>query len=340
MQTVNCFRILTEAATSVDRTDFILLSEDAQLQVTDDVLTGLMKFITDKYNAMDFREIERSAGDISKFKYTEVLRENAQILRTIYSNSPDPGAKKYLEVVEAIRNVLGFLEDYRAPIVDQYQTGNGLVQLMYTSMVAGCIYSVGILVSNTIRFVTTEQNVDCEVLFDEIPGTIKHVHIANIMAANASIPQMRDLLKSYNKASKSGYPAMANESVSTVVIGAAIAAGVVMLIPKIIVLIREIIYSIYFNRVKLADQLAMQIDLVNTNIESLEAGRGNKKVIAKQRKIVQKLEKWKNRVALKNDTVNSAVLMQKRKENDALRIEKNSPIMQSPSTFSASDLMI
>lgn len=338
MSTVNCYRVLTEAAASVDRTDFILLSEDAQLQVTDDVLTGMMKFITNKYNALDFKEIERSAGDISKFKYLGVLKENIQVLRTIYSSSPDPGAKKYMEVIEAVDNVMEFLENYRSQLTSQYQTGNGLVQLLYTSLVAGCIYCVGILVSNTIRFVTTERDTDCQVLFDEIPGTIKHVHITNIVAANTSLPQMRDLLRSYDKASRQQHTA--NEAVSTFMVGAAIAAGVVMLIPRIIVLIREIIYSIYFNRVKLADQLAMQIDLVNTNIESLETGRGNKKVIARQKKIVDKLEKWKNRIAVKNDTVNSAVLMQKRKENDALRIEKNSPIVQNPGSFAASDLMI
>ena len=338
MRQVNCWQVLAEAAAQVDRIDFAVLSEEAQLQVTDDVLTGMMRFITDKYNSLDFSQIEKSAGDINKFKYLGMLRENTKMLTTVYSNSPDPGAKKYVEVTRAIDNILDHLEDHRMLYIAQYQAGNGLVQLLYTSMVAGCIYAVGILVSNTIRFVTTEQDTDCQVLFDEIPGTIKHVHIANVMSANASLPQIRELLGSYAKASRGGRAQ--NEAVSTVVIGAAIAAGVIMLIPKIIVLIREIIYSIYFHRVKLADMLSMQIELVNTNIESLEAGRGSKKIIARQKKIVEKLERWKSRVALKSDTVNSAVLMQKRKENDALRIEKNSPIVQSPTTFSVSDLMI
>ena len=337
MRQLNCFTLLSEMAMSVDRIDFAILSEEAKLQVTDDVLTGLMKFITDKYNALDFKEIEKSAGDIAKFKYTQMLRSNAITLKSIYMNSPDSGADKYVEVILAIEAVMDHLTEMKPIYMEQYQTGNGLVQILYNSLVAAAIYSTGILVTNTIRFVTTEGQTDCRVLYDEIPGTIKHVHIANILAAYHSIETIESVLRGYAKSSRN---ASTNEAVSTFMVGAAVAAGVIMMIPRIIVLIREIIYSVYFNRVKLADQLSMQVELINTNIESLEAGRGNKKIIARQKRIVDKLEKWKNRLSIKNDTVNSAVLMQKNQENAALRIDRNSPILQSPGNFSVSDLMI
>ena len=184
MVQVDYLKVLSETGIDVDRPLFRSLSEDAKFQVTDDVLTGMMKFITDKYNALDFGEIERSAGDIEKFKYKDMLYENIETLSSIYSNASDTGATRYLEVCTAIRNVLNFLREYRNEFRTQYQAGNGMIQLLYTSLVAGCIYSVGILVSNTIRFVTTEQETDCQVLYDEIPGTIKHVHIKNILAAS------------------------------------------------------------------------------------------------------------------------------------------------------------
>ena len=106
-----------------------------------------------------------------------------------------------------------------------------------------------------------------------------------------------------------------------------VTAGIILLIPKIIVLIREIIYSVYYTRVRLADMLELQEDLLKTNIESLEAGRGNKKVIARQRKIAHKLETWKNRVSLKMDSVEILKKTQQKKENASLRIERNSPLM-------------
>ena len=66
MYSVKYVNILAEAVEVVNRPFVLNMSEAAQLQVTDEVLTGMMKFITDKYNSLDFGEIERSAGDISR----------------------------------------------------------------------------------------------------------------------------------------------------------------------------------------------------------------------------------------------------------------------------------
>lgn len=339
MAQLNYEKLLSEAAIEVDRVDFFALSEAAKIQVTDDVLTAMMKFITDKYNALDFGEIEKSAGDIDRFKYRDMILSNNATLMNIYQSSTDPGAVKYVQVCEAVDRVMGHLKNNRNEYRTQYQAGNGLIQLLYTSLVAACLYSVGILVSNTIRFVTTETETDCQVLYDEIPGTVKHVHIKNILAASKDLDTYTNLLGSYE--ARGTKKAMA-ESVSLAgVTAAALGVGfVIAMIPRVIVMIREIIYSVYYNRVKVADMLALQIDLINTNIESLAGGRGSKKVIARQKKIVQKLEKWQNRIAVKMDTTNSLVAVQKRRENDTLRIDHNSPIVQDPGAFSAGDLML
>lgn len=339
MVQVDYLKVLSETGIDVDRPLFRSLSEDAKFQVTDDVLTGMMKFITDKYNALDFGEIERSAGDIEKFKYKDMLYENIETLSSIYSNASDTGATRYLEVCTAVRNVLNFLREYRNEFRTQYQAGNGMIQLLYTSLVAGCIYSVGILVSNTIRFVTTEQETDCQVLYDEIPGTIKHVHIKNILAASNDLATYEKLLRTYGQR---GTQEAMHESISAGAVAAVVLGigAVIMLIPRVLVMIREIIYSVYYTRVKVADMIAVQVDLINTNIESLEAGRGNKKVIAKQKRIVDKLVKWQNRIAVKVDTVNTMVAMQKKRENTSMRIEQNSPIMMDPGALAAGDLLL
>lgn len=368
----NLYNVLTECGIEVSFADFQTLDEANQLAVTDDVLTGMLKFISDKYNAIDFKEIEKSAGDIAKFKYTGMLKQNAETLRTIYQESPDTGAKNYVEVINAIDNVLLFLESHRMQISNQYKAGNGIIQMMYTSLVAGCIYSLGILVANTIRFVTTEQETDCQVLYDEIPGTIKNIHIKNILAANDSLEDFHKLVTFYDKpqnsramqeavtlaamksalakayatggisgAAKVVTTAAGNVAAAHPIIAGIAAAGLVIyMLPKLIVLIREIIYSIYYMRVKVSDMLGVQADLINTNIESLDAGRGSKKVIARQRKIADKLTKWQNIIAVKIDNNAVAVNSQKRVENQKLKLDKTSPLMQEPGAFAAGDLML
>lgn len=318
-------KVLTEAGIEVDNPGFTFLSEANQVQVTDEALTGMMKFITDKYNSLDFSEIEKSAGDISRFKYTGMILENTQILENIYSNAEDEGAKKYLDVVSSIRLIMTHLNERRDVYITLYRSGNGVVQLLYTSMVAGCLYAIGTLVCNTIRFVTTEKDTPCEVLYDEIPGTMKHVHIKNVIAVANDLRSVDRVLDAFMKPDNRS---RVNESVtlSTGTIAVMTIAGIILLIPKVIVMIREIIYSIYYSRVKLAEMLELQQDLLKTNIESLEAGRGNKKVIARQKKIAQKLETWKNRVSLKMDSTEALKKTQERKENATLRIDRDSPL--------------
>lgn len=324
---------LIEAGIPVNKNAFIMMDEAAQLKATDEALTKMMKFITDKYNSIDFSEIEKSAGDIRRFKYTEMIHENATTLRNIYSASTDPGAAKYIEVTDAITSVLKLLSENAQEFTTLYKMGNGIIQLLYTSLVAGCLYSTGTLVSNTIRFITLEGETDCQVMFDEIPGTIKHIHIKNILSASKNRKDISELVHRMMIQSKRGV----NESVT--ISGGAIAAlaigGIIFLIPKIIIMIREIIYSIYYTRVRVSDMLSMQEQLLRVNIESLESGRGNKKVIARQKKIADKLEKWKNRIAVKMDTVDKAVKTQKIKEDKSMNLERDNAFAQD--TFEYAD---
>lgn len=316
--------LLTEAGLDVNRADFMCMTEANQVRVTDDTLTGLMKFITDKYNSIDFSEIEKSAGNITKFKYLGTLRENLKTLTDIYTSSTDPGASKYVEVCNAIKVCLNHLQLMQREYSTLYKQGNGLVQLMYVSMVSGAVYSMGALVSNTIRFVTTEQDTECQVLFDEIPNAIKNIHIKNILAAAGSIDKYKKVVRYYTN--NQAKPVSESVTLAGILTAIGVSGAIIMMIPVIINLIREIIYSIYYSRMKFSEMLGVQIDLLQTNIESLESGRGSKTVVARQKRIVNLLTKWMNKSAIKMDTTEQLVNVQKKKENAELKIDRNSPI--------------
>lgn len=330
---VDCERLLSEAGCEIYRPDFVFLSEEAKVQVTNDTLAQMMKFITDKYNSIDFGEIEKSAGDISRFRYTTMILENLETLHNVYARSTDPGAKSYVEVVKGCSVIMSHLHERRREYSMLYKAGNGVAQLTYTSLVAAVIYCVGVLVSNTIRFVTVEQDTGCQVLYDEIPGSMKNVHIRNVIVASRDINRFNDMINAYvNKGA-------IQESVSASAVAIGTIVGVFFGIPWIINLIREIIYSVYFTRVKLADMLAIQVDLINTNIESLEGRGSDGKVIARQRRIAEQLERLKNRIAVKIDTVNALVNTQKQNDAKVLRVDRNSQFVQDPGSFSG-DLML
>lgn len=319
-------QVMNECGFSVSPGYYTFLDEATKIQVTDAALTGMFKFITDKYNSLDFGEIEKSAGDYDKFKYRDLIIDNTKTLRTIYENTDDPGAKKYLEVLDAIRSIGGYLTLNSEKISYLYKKGNGLVQVLYTSMVAGMLYALTALVTNTIRFVTSETETDMEVLFDEIPGSIGQIHIKNVLVINNDLHTIDDVITHLYQTAKKG-PTGMNETVAeTLAIGTLVLAGIIYMIPKIVALIREIIYSIYFSRVRFAEAIDVQLQLIRTNIESLETGRGNKKTILRQKRVVERLEKLKARVAVKMDAAESLSKMQQKKENTSLNVSQNSEL--------------
>lgn len=166
-----------------------LLDEAKGIDVADSVLTGMFKFITDKYNSLDFREIEQSAGDYMKFKYRQMLSENLVTLQRIYQSSKEDGADKYMEIIRSIRTVENWLISRRSDLSYLYKKKKGTVQVIYTSLVASIIYTIAALVSNTIRFVTVDRDSDLNVLFEEIPNAYKNVHLQNILKTSSSIKE-------------------------------------------------------------------------------------------------------------------------------------------------------
>lgn len=336
MSMVPTARALTECGFSVDVGYYQFLDEATKIQVTDAALTGMFKFITDKYNSIDFGEIERSAGDYMKFKYKSLILDNEEILRNIYMTSSDDGAAKYISVLDAIREISNYLVSDREKISYLYKKGNGLVQVLYTSMVAGMLYALTALVTNTIRFVTSETDTSMEVLFDEIPGSIGQIHIKNILSVKKDLGTIREVIDKLYNTARHGSGEI-NETVGeALAIATLVIGGVIYLIPKIMVLIREIIYSIYYSRVRTAEAIDVQIQLLRTNIESLESGRGNKKVIAQQKNVVTKLEALKTKLAIKMDAAESLSKIQQKKENTSLSVDKNSEF----NVVSGGDLML
>ena len=98
--------VLKEAGIDMNYYKLRRLDEAKGIEVADSVLTGMFKFITDKYNSLDFKEIEASAGDYKKFKYNRMLHTNLVTLDKIYTSTDDDGAEKYRQIIDNIYKII------------------------------------------------------------------------------------------------------------------------------------------------------------------------------------------------------------------------------------------
>ena len=367
-------KTLKEAGIPADYYPISRLDEAKTMEVADSVLASMFKFITDKYNSLDFREIEQSAGDYMKFKYKKMLDSNLKTLEVIYTSTGDDSAKKYVDIVREIRDIEGWLIRRRSDISYLYKKRKGSIQMIYTSVVASIIYTVAALISNTIRYVTVDKNADLEVLFDEIPNAFKNIHIRNTRAIANSISEFDKFVNNMIEHEKktlvneagigdifaSGYQLMknagrglinatkpdptdakgmaryqrtydaakilANNKVFKGAAYAAMGVGLAFAIWKsgvlILGIIRSIILTIYYSRINTKQALEINMNLLQANIEALEERGAKPKVIANQRKWLERLEK----IALKfaNDTDRGEILAQRDidRQNKQLKVSE------------------
>ena len=157
MVNMKLYSALIESGIEIDKVSFTLLDEANQIKVADETLTSMMKFITDKYNSIDFSEIEKSTGDYRKFKYAGMIRENLDMLSNVYESSNDPGAKNYIEVINKCYIVQEHLISNAQAYSVLYKQGNGLVQLTYTSLVSAIIYTIGAVLFTASDIVLTDN---------------------------------------------------------------------------------------------------------------------------------------------------------------------------------------
>lgn len=196
--------VLKETGIEADYFAIHRLDEASGLKVADTILADMFKFITDKYNSLNFREIEQSNGDYTKFKYRGMLDDNLVTLEKIYRSSDDAAAKKYIEIIKDIRIIINWLIRRKNDISYLYKKRRGSIQMVYTSSVAAIIYTVAALVSNTIRCVTVDKDADMEVLFDEIPSAYKNVHLKNAISMANSIQDFDKFLNTLLDDAKKG----------------------------------------------------------------------------------------------------------------------------------------
>lgn len=317
------------------------LDEATAVQVADSILSDMFKFITDKYNSLDFKEIENSRGDYSRFKYRAMIDENLKTLLAIYRSSNDSGANKYRALISDINEIIKWLDANRKDISYLVMKRRGIIEVTYTTMVASVLFGVAALVANTIRAVTVDKGADLEVLFDEVPNAYKNVHIQNITNIAKSLPDFTQLLvstRNYEKkhvmteaARVEDFANLLTKGAAAVsklapkgstrrkVIGAAAAvAAVVWAAPKIFMLVRQVIFVWYYSRATISEAIELNATLIKANIEVLENTGGSPKVITAQRAMMEKLQRLALVIANKSDRGEILAKREIARENDKL----------------------
>lgn len=310
-------KILSES-TGVPLVRLAILSEAQFHGMNENLLAKMFESVGQKYNEIDFSEIEKSKGDFRKFKYRNLIMQNQAMLEDLYSSNEDPQVQSMVKYTQGVAKIIKGMEENAVAFTDLYD--NSIISVLYNTSVATVIYATTLLLSTTVRFVTIDKDTDIEVIIDSLPNAEKNIFLSNVPklaeAYQSDIPKMLvEVGKQKHKAiSETAVidqdPFAINEAVFTVPLFLIVVPVVAIALTKVIPIIREIIYGIYHIRVSMEQAIDYQVDLISANIEMLEdkslsdnskGKKKYKKIIANQRRIVNKLDKIKKAVSIKFD---------------------------------------
>lgn len=280
-------------------------TESEQKRATIILADKLYGMIVDKLEDIDFKEIEQSQGDVSKFKYYERTRECIAVLKAIADQS---GSGQ--EEVKDIETALDNLYANRMIFVKAFKTNVSVIKYLYNTVYMAIIADIGFMTTVCVEFVKN-------------PDHTMGMEISNLMKYKSRFYLIHKNLKSFNESvSKGDLDKVAGPllkirtknivgipmiSLLLLIPGSSIvllgmACGI--LISSFIPIMRELAYIFFSLRVSIANYCTLQAKLLEANslkVKQRTTGdkKENKEISRKQESIANFFNKVANFFAIK-----------------------------------------
>lgn len=257
----------------------------------------LYGMLVDKLEDTDFKEIEDSDGDITKFKYYTKTRESIAVLKELAIQS---GSGE--EDVKDIEKALTYLESNKTVFMKAFRLDIHILKYLYNTIVMAIIADIAYFTTVCVEFVKN-------------PDHTVSMEISNVKKYKTKFYMVHESIKNFNKmVEKKQLEKVANGLMKVkaenfaagitiaqyVGVVLAAAAGVFIILATVLIpIIRELAYLFFAVRVSVANYCAVQQKLLEANALRIKSNGGAKDVAERQLKIAAFFEKLSNFFAIK-----------------------------------------
>lgn len=279
------------------RQTLLALDEQDEGQIMQSLCGKLYEKIVDKVDDIDFGQIPRTKGDITKLSNYDDLLESISIIKGLLTQFRQP--TKPIDIVsDALTNV--------QKRVDLFEKGFRydveFVMMTYSTIALSIVSAVSFLISTCVEYIKLPTK-------DEFQITLDHVALAkskdNLLLVN---------LEKFNKACSKGdldkgltfvMATVSGEKgllglETSVVIGS---VALVILITSIVPLLRELIFFFYYTRTKVSDYFEIQGNLLQMNAYRVQSNSEidktkRDKIVSKQLRIADTFKNIADKVGI------------------------------------------
>lgn len=274
------------------------IEEADQNKVLVALTSKLYDHLVEKVDDIDFGDIPKSRGDITKLpNYTKVI-DCISIIRGILENT-----KQDLEPVIILEDAVKNLNTYKEVFIRGYQLNMELPIVIYNTTVLSIYSGISILISSCIEFIKSTDNTGFDIALDKVQLKktkdaliFRDLKSINKSFENGSLPKALDQMLKHNAKKFVG------EALETV----ALAGAIVGVILNIIPILRELVFYFYYSRTQVANYFDAQSALLQMNAYNLASNATDndkdiEEIKKKQLKIADKFKKIANMITIKNN---------------------------------------
>lgn len=255
----NVMKIVYEQCKTFEaRHELDILTEAETARVSNTVLADLYQDIVEKPH-VDYGDIPKSRGRVEKYKGTANMIKSLDIIDQICAksgNNDSDCAKAITIVKDAIVNLSNQANKFEAG----FKTENDYIMVLYNAVLLSCVEATSYILSSYIDFAKRIDGAEFKLIDDPDRSGELQLYV----------------LRDFNYGCKTGeIPRSMNESILnnrknfggvTVATALAVGAGATLIIPTI----RNLIFGVYYSRMKLSDFLAQQAQFIEANNTSVK----------------------------------------------------------------------
>jgi len=276
----------------------------------------LYELIEAKVTDIDFGEIPKSKGDITKIPNFMELVECTNTIHTILVQN-----KQSTESTDTILNAIENMKVLKPEFEKAFVINCDIVVLLYNTMALSIVSAVSYLISTTIDFVRDPAVGSYEISLQNTSKTKSKDHILykNLKKFNKSCAtgQMKksliDLLRATSGVNESGEvatllseekTAVTEEAFTAIVAAIAGTATIIALIGILLPIIQEVVCFFYCAKQSISDYFSIQSDVVRLNAENVKLDMTKtpaerEKIYKKQVKIADSFKKISTKLSVK-----------------------------------------
>lgn len=304
--------LLENCKTFSDRRELFGLTEAEMNNVHNNMINKLFDSAINKSH-VDFGDIPKSKGDITKFNGYKSMVESLEILRNLALKN-----NHKIPEIDIVTKAIDGIIAHRNLFERGIKLNKDYVVLQYNTLVMSCVIATSALITSYVDYVKRVDRVDFVIINSKTNAG--EICITNLAKFNKSVAS-GDFAKVMNAVITSGSEAFTG---TAIVIGAAIIGGAIIGVT----FMRDIVFYVYYSRVKLAEYLRVQALFLELNKNTINSQSYNvsaakkEKVLRNQAVLIDDLKRIADAIDVSNRLATNNMKSDIKKENSGWKLDE------------------